>query len=829
MRSAGRPADPAGPVEFAAIGTVESLDARAERALFERGRATEPEVIESVARIVADVRQRGDAALRDLAERFDGVRPASLEVPRAEWARALESLEPPVAAALRMAAAAIARFHEAQLPAALEIETFPGVRLGRAAEPLERVGVYAPGGRAAYPSSVLMGVVPARAAGVGEVVVCSPPGPDGLPPAAVLAACALAGADRLFAVGGAGAIAAMAYGTDSIPRVDKIVGPGNAYVTEAKRRVNGTVATDSPAGPSEIVIVADATADARLAAVELIAQAEHDPDAAAVLVTTDAALLDAIRAEISDMIDSLPRASVVRASFASRGGLLLAKDLNAAVGFANRYAPEHLLLMLAEPRVVMQRIRNAGSVFLGAASSVAFGDYVTGANHVLPTNGLARSYAGLGTADFVRAFTWQELTPAGAAALSGATRILANAEGLAGHALAAALRGSANGNARGPDAMKETDPGAPASSEANRVGNAAAACGPRLRPAYAAVPRYDPGRHPVDVDLSDNTNLWGPCPAAMAALGTMRPERLTRYPSVYANELRRSIARLHGVREENVVTGCGSDDIIDSAVRAFAEPGATLAHPDPTFGMVASFARMNTVQPVAVPLGSGFALDVDALIERRAAITYLCSPNNPSGTVFPRHLLARLAREASGVVLLDEAYADFAGEDFLADAVASDRVLVLRTFSKAWGLAGLRVGYAIGPERLVTEVEKSRGPYKVGGVAEAAALAMLAAGSQWMHAHLAAARGARAVLEGRLAELGFKCFPSGANFVLVPLPAGTAADWNAALRSRGVAARPFSALRHAGECLRVTVGPEPMMQRFLAALAAVRTEMEGHE
>src|SRR5688572_7086367 len=424
---------------FAVRGELATLTAAERARLFDRGRATDSSVEATVRAIIADVRTRGGPALRELALRFGGAQLHSLEVPRAACERALHDLAAPLRTALERAAANIEVFHRAQLPAPLELETEPGVVLGRRTEPLRRVGVYAPGGRAAYPSSVLMGVVPAKVAGVEEVMVASPPAPDGMPPAAVLAACALAGADRVFALGGAGAVAALALGTASVPRVDCIVGPGNAYVTEAKRQLTNVLAIDSPAGPSEVLIIADDTADAALLAAELLAQAEHDPDAAAVLVSTHERVLDDVDAEVQRVLGRQPRADTIRAALAARGALLFARDLDEAAQFATQYAPEHLLVCTSEPRVLLPQLRAAGSIFLGASSSVVFGDYITGANHVLPTAGLARAYSGLSTLDFVRWVTYQELTPAAAARLAAPTAALASAEGLPAHATAARL------------------------------------------------------------------------------------------------------------------------------------------------------------------------------------------------------------------------------------------------------------------------------------------------------------------------------------------------------------------------------------------------------
>jgi histidinol dehydrogenase len=283
-----------------------------------------------------------------------------------------------------------------------------------------------------------MGVVPARIAGVGEIVLCSPPSREtGRLSDVVLAAAALAGADRVFALGGAGAIAAMAFGTGTVPRVDRIVGPGNAYVAEAKIQVSSAVAIDSPAGPSELLVLCDETADARVIARELLAQAEHDPLAAVVAVTTGKRLAQAIIAELAAQLDAQPRAEIISAALEGQGAVLSADSLDDALAFANAYAAEHVLLMVSDPDALLARLRNAGTVFVGASASVAFGDYMTGANHVLPTGGLARSYSGLSTLDFVRWTTYQRVTPEAARRLADDVATFAEAERLPGHARAA--------------------------------------------------------------------------------------------------------------------------------------------------------------------------------------------------------------------------------------------------------------------------------------------------------------------------------------------------------------------------------------------------------
>jgi histidinol dehydrogenase len=299
------------------------------------------------------------------------------------------------------------------------------------------VGVYAPGGRAAYPSSVLMGVVPARVAGVPEIILCSPPGPSGRPAEVVLAAAALSGVDRVFALGGAGAIAALAYGTESVPRVSRIVGPGNAFVAEAKRQVSRVVAIDSPAGPSELLALVDKSADVEAVARELLAQAEHDPDAAVVALTLEATTAERLVAALERGAARAARRDVITAALRGRGAVLVVQGLPAALAFISSWAPEHLLLALADAEGVAAKVRHAGTVFIGETTSGAFADYVTGANHVLPTGGLARSYSGLSIQDFVRWTTVQRVTRAGAAALSEDVVALATSEGLYAHAAAA--------------------------------------------------------------------------------------------------------------------------------------------------------------------------------------------------------------------------------------------------------------------------------------------------------------------------------------------------------------------------------------------------------
>ncbi len=395
---------------------------------------------DAVRAIIGDVRRRGDDALRDLTARFDGVSGHDLVVDPAEIAAALEAVPAPVAEALRVAAGRIEAFHRRQVREPHVVDD-DGVRIRAWDQPLDRAGLYVPGGRAAYPSTVLMTAIVARVAGVGEIVLTVPPGPDGRVPAVTLAAAAVAGVDEVLAVGGAQAIAALAYGTDSVRPVDVIAGPGNVWVAVAKREVAADVRVAAAfAGPSEVVVVADAATPTALAAVDVVVQAEHGPDGLAWLVTWDEAAADAVTAEIEALVAASPRAADVRATLDSAGHVALVDGPAAAAAVVNRIAPEHLQVMTADPAAVVDLVRHAGAVFVGADAPASFGDYLAGPSHVLPTAGTARFGGALSVADFTKPMHVVEMTPAAAARLAPHVEALAGAEGLDAHALSARMR-----------------------------------------------------------------------------------------------------------------------------------------------------------------------------------------------------------------------------------------------------------------------------------------------------------------------------------------------------------------------------------------------------
>lgn len=408
-------------------------------ALLERSQVDISSVYERVRDIILDVRDNGERVFLDYYGKHHkpGLRSQDLEVGKGEVEEAYKSVDPKVIDALRLAAQHITTFHQAQIDREMWVmEVADGILAGRMTTPLHRVGVYIPGGRAPYPSSVLMTLLPAKVAGVKDVVICTPPEESMAINPTILVAADIAGPVRIFKVGGPWAIASMAYGTQSIPKVDKIVGPGNKYVTAAKLMVFGEVDIDSPAGPSEGMVLADQTGNADFISIDLLSQAEHDPDSATVLVTTSEDLACEVSAIIHEALPQIPRKEIVSSSLRRYSHILIAKDMVQAIDFVNEYAPEHLEIMTEDPFAVLKKIRNAGSIFMGPFSPISAGDYASGTNHVLPTGQKARMFSGLSVDEFLKKPTFQYVNREGLSLLKEAVVTLAHAEGLPLHAQA---------------------------------------------------------------------------------------------------------------------------------------------------------------------------------------------------------------------------------------------------------------------------------------------------------------------------------------------------------------------------------------------------------
>lgn len=414
-----------------------SLDPAArDRALERPGGGEQVELENAVRRIFNQVRADGDGALRALTRRFDNVELAAFAVTEAEFAEAEAGLDPALRAAMEEAIGRLRAWHEAGMGSGFEVETAPGVSCGRMLRPIARVGLYVPAGSAPLPSTALMLGVPASLAGCPQVLMCTPPRPDGRADPAVLVAAKLCGIGQVFKLGGAQAIAAMALGTGSVPRCDKLFGPGNRYVTAAKQfaaMMAGGPAIDMPAGPSEVLVIADAGASPEHVAADLLSQAEHGPDSQVILATDSPDLLDAVAAEVDRQLSGLPRRDIATQAL-QHARLFRVGSLDEAFGLSNAYAPEHLILALREPRAWLDKVESGGSVFLGDYAPEGLGDYCSGTNHVLPTNGAARAWSGVSVASFQKAISFQEVSRAGLAAIGPAAVVMARAEGLEAHA-----------------------------------------------------------------------------------------------------------------------------------------------------------------------------------------------------------------------------------------------------------------------------------------------------------------------------------------------------------------------------------------------------------
>lgn len=424
------------------LSTEDANFAEQFRALLAYEEQRDPHVEGAVADIIHAVRKRGDEALLEFTEKFDRVKAdsaAELEIGQAELKQAFDTLDPTQREALKVAAQRVRAFHERQVAESWEFTEADGTRLGQRVTPLDRAGLYVPGGKAAYPSSVLMNAVPAKVAGVKEVVMVVPT-PSGVKNQMVLAAAHLAGVDRVFTIGGAQAVAALAYGTQTVPRVDKIVGPGNAYVAEAKRRVFGAVGIDMIAGPSEILVICDGSTNADWIAMDLFSQAEHDEMAQSILLSPSKEFLDNVQASIKRLMDTMPRATVIATSLKNRGALIQVRDMDEACELSNQIAPEHLELSVQDPDAWVGKLRHAGAIFMGPYSSESLGDYCAGPNHVLPTAGTARFSSPLGVYDFQKRSSIIFASREGASTLGEVAAELAYGEGLPAHARSAEYR-----------------------------------------------------------------------------------------------------------------------------------------------------------------------------------------------------------------------------------------------------------------------------------------------------------------------------------------------------------------------------------------------------
>ena len=759
------------------------------------------ELFDIVRPIVDEVAEKGDAALRAYAERFDKVCLTDLRVSEAEIRAAEALVSDDLKNALRQAYSQIYAFHAAQRFSGVRVETAPGVVCEQRALPISRVGLYIPGGSAPLFSTVLMLGIPARIAGCEKVVLCTPPAKDGSVHPAILFAASLCGITEIFKVGGAQAVAAMAVGTETVPQVDKIFGPGNQYVMAAKQWValKGT-AIDMPAGPSEVEVLADDSARADFVAADLLSQAEHGPDSQAILITTSKKLAEDVVAEVSRQCAALPRHEIAEKAL-QHSKIIVFDTMEEALEMTNLYAPEHLIIATKDYREVAQKISHAGSVFLGNYSCESAGDYASGTNHTLPTSGFAKSYSGLCLDSFMRKITFQELTEEGIRSIGRTVELMAAAEELDAHRNAMTLRLAV---------CKELE------AEENKsklVSAKSDAVAHLVRPNVIKMEAYSSARDEYSgkqatVFLDANESPYN--------------APFNRYPDPLQTEVKAELAKIKIVRPSQLFLGNGRDEAIDLVFRVFCRPGVdNVVALEPTYGMYAVCAATNDVEYRRVLLREDFsfrAADVLQATDANTKAIFLCSPNNPTGNLLPREEMDILLKEFPGIVVVDEAYGDFVPEASLRFALdAHPRLIVLATFSKAWASAGLRLGIAMASEEIIGYFNKVKYPYNVNILTQQQALEILKSKdlvADWIKLTLEE----RERLAAALASLTGcqKVYPSDANFVLIKIYNATAL-YNA-LVDRGIIVRNRSKVTLCNDCLRITVGTPAENDALLSAL-----------
>lgn len=809
---------------------------------------------QAVSAILADVQARGDEALMDYTRRFDRLdvhEAAGLRLSQAELQAALDGLPAAERQALERAAERIRRYHEHQRTSSWMYTEADGTRLGQRVLPLDRVGLYVPGGKAAYPSSVLMNAIPAQVAGVKELVMVVPT-PDGVRNPAVLAAACLAGIQEVYTIGGAQAVAALAHGTRSIRPVDKIVGPGNAYVAEAKRRVFGTVGIDMIAGPSEILVVSDGSVPADWVAVDLFSQAEHDEMAQAILISPDAAFLDAVAEAIARLLPGQPRRAVIGKSLADRGALIHVRSMQEAAELVNRVAPEHLELAVRDVDGLLADIRHAGAIFMGRWGCEALGDYCAGPSHVLPTMRTPRFSSPLGVYDFQKRSSLIEPSAAGADHLAKVAATLARAEGLEAHAQSAEYRLGGDGRNATAAGQVASDGGvAPAAAGTVSPARIAARVERHVRPDVQRMAAYHVADATDAIKLDAMENPWR-LPGALQAELAQRLAALAinRYPSGNTyTALKQAIARHDGLDGiDGLVLGNGSDELIGLLCQLVAQPGATIMAPAPSFVMYEMGARLAGVGFVPVPLRPDFSLDREAMLQaietHRPALVFLAYPNNPTGNLFDADDVRAILQATDGLVVLDEAYAPFAGgASWLSQLTAWPNLAVMRTCSK-WGLAGARIGYLASAPAWAAQLDKIRPPYNISALDGETACFAFQHHADFDHQTQALCTERQTLVQRLQALRGPQglshVYPTAANFVLVRLAGGQddasgpsrATRVAAAMRAAGVLIKDASRMHPAlAECLRLTVGApeenEAMLQALAAALDAVPAASAG--
>ena len=754
--------------------------------LLERNNARLDEALQVVAPIIADVRKRGDAALLQYAKQFDNFEGSSFEIATGG------ELSSELLAAVQIAARNIRAYAEQQLPKNMNITSSDGRSLGQVVRAIDSVGVYVPAGSYPLLSTLMMAVIPAQVAGVKSITVVCPN-----PTAEILALASWLGIKTILKIGGAQAIAALAYGTESIARVTRIVGPGNAYVAAAKKLVSADTAIDFVAGPSEIAIVAQ-TGNPKWIAADMLAQCEHDVNASALLLTCSNELALTVQLEVAQQLESLSTRKIAEQSIKNNSAVIICPTIDQAFEFINTLAPEHLSI---EEQEWLDKVQNAGSIFIGSYSTEAAGDYASGPNHVLPTSGVAAVRGGLSATDFVKVISVQQLSSQALINLAPSVTTLARAEGLEAHARSIEIRMTDNKDTLGQSAQPVV----------------------RLQP-NAAVKKMRPYSPPSQgradkMRLDFNENTVGCSPKVIEAISkVIDANAMSMYPEYSQAKLK--IAEFFSVEPQQLVFTNGTDEAISLLVNTFIGTGQELVVVHPSYAMYRFYGELGGAKITEVNFERtddlGFPLtNLLAAINQKNAAIFLANPNIPTGTPISRDEIVQVLQAApNSVVLIDEAYVEFADVSVLELIKEYPNLFVSRTFSKAYGMAGIRFGCLFSDARNIEWVQKTQSPYSVNVVAVVAALAAVQ-DEKYLTNYVDGVRESRNFVESEFDRLGVKYFRSTGNFLLFDVGSRATAIRDQ-LATCGVLIRDRS-YEIAG-CVRVTIGTKQQMKLFIREL-----------
>ncbi len=757
----------------------------------------------AVRSIMDQVQDQGDQALYKLTEKFDKVKLKNLMISSKEIESSVSQVNSKLKTAIKIAHGNIERFHTAQKEHAQIIETMPGVQCWRKNVAIQKVGLYIPGGTAPLFSTVLMLGIPAKIAGCEEIILCTPPQKNGQVDPAIMYTANLIGISKIYKVGGAQAIAAMTFGTESIPAVNKIFGPGNQFVMEAKQQaLREGLAIDLPAGPSELLVLADGSANPKFVAADLLSQAEHGTDSQVVLIAFDDIFIDKVLLEIIEQLQSLPRKMIATEALGNSIAIIV-KGKKEAIDIINEYAPEHLILAVENAELLANRIINAGSVFLGNYTPESAGDYASGTNHTLPTNGYAKSFSGVSLDSFYKKITFQKITEKGIQNLGSTVEIMAEAEQLIAHKNAIRIR---------LDTILEKQSGVEEVDSVELVGNSGFSLPALVRSSLRNFQAYTAARDEYDgqaeIYLDANENPFD--------------SAVNRYPDPLQIILKKEIAKFKGVQVSNIFLGNGSDEAIDLLIRLFCEPNmdSVLMLP-PSYGVYGVCAQIAGVTIRTIPLDNDFQPrlnDLKMLSARNAKILFICNPNNPTGSVIELSHIENIIRDFPGIVVLDEAYIDFSNVKSGIGLINKyPNLVVLQTFSKAWGMAGLRLGMAFSNPELIAWLNKIKLPYNINQMTQQLVLKKIKK-PEMVEKQIQLIKIERERLSKSLIDFDFvkKIFPSQTNFIL--LKVNQAQQLYYFLLKKGIIIRDRSKQLNCEDCLRITIGLEVENDRLLSVM-----------